>query len=177
MELVTDSVRLFLACVLLASAWGKRGTLWRARLVGYELLPQGVAMAVAPFVPWGELAVAVALVRAGGIGLVAAGVTFLAFGTVLALARHAGYQGECGCSRTGRVSWLATFRAFTWGTLALAIGMFTSASAPYAAAFAFLALGLATVGTVGASLLLLRAVDRARGGVPTRRAARSGHSS
>lgn len=163
MDLLIDGVRLFLAAVLVASASTKRGPAWRARLVGYGLVPRALALGIAPVIPCAEVAVALALVTTTGIGLLAAGATFLTFGVVLAAARHAGYEGACGCSRAGRVSWLAALRAFVWGTLALAIGTSALAAPPPAATLEFLALESVTLVTSGGCLVLLQSIAITRG--------------
>ncbi len=155
-------IRVFLACVLLASAWSKRGSEWPNRLATYGLLPNRIAYRVAPVIPVGEAAVAIVLVAAGQPGLVAGGITFLAFGTVVMLARLRGYEGSCGCSKSGRVSWLAALRGLGWGTLALGLGVSSLLDAPAAALAMTASLELTTVLATMFVLQLLTSYERGK---------------
>ncbi len=116
-------IRSFLACVFLASAWRKREGWWPQQLFAYGLWSEQWSVRLARPVAVVEVGVAIALLTFGSIGLVAAGMTLVAFGAVLASARARGYHGSCGCSRSGRVSWLAATRAFGWGVFAMALGI------------------------------------------------------
>jgi hypothetical protein len=145
---VVEGVRLFLVWVLLASAWSKRGSDWPARLAAYRLMPEAVSLRLAWPIALAEVMTAAVMLALGQTGLVAGGLAFLVFGAVLSLARAQGFRGNCGCSRTGRVSWLAATRSLGWGTAALALGISAQGLHP----------NLALVETASSVLVVLVAV-------------------
>ncbi len=136
MEVLTLLVRLFLGTVFVMAAWAKLSTVGRRSVVSdYGIWSMGFSRWVAKLIAPIELAVAAALVVVEVPGLLAAGLLFVTFGHIQALALSLGYRGSCGCSSdAGRVSVLGVMRSYTWGLLALWLASSRLALGPGAAA-------------------------------------------